>query len=55
MREARAFGVSVKDLAARYQMGMGTISDIVTGKQRRHEGGPITPKQKQSPKGTANA
>ncbi len=54
MREARAAGASLKDLSARYQMGMGTISDIVTGKQRRHEGGPITPKQKQSPKSKGN-
>lgn len=43
MREARAAGATVKELAARYQMSMGGISDIVTGKQRRHEGGPITP------------
>lgn len=43
MRKARAAGVSVKELMARYQMSKGAISDIVTGRQRRYEGGPITP------------
>lgn len=44
MREARASGMSLKDLSARYHMSKGAISDIVTGKQRRYDGGPITPK-----------
>lgn len=48
MREARAAGVTIKELASRYQMSIGGISDIVTGKQRRHEGGPITPTRKKA-------
>ncbi|SHL47418.1 hypothetical protein SAMN05443637_13060 [Pseudonocardia thermophila] len=41
IREMRAAGKALADIAARYNISLGYVSDLVNGRARQRAGGPI--------------
>lgn len=48
MREARAAGTALKDLATKHNVTQACVSGVCTGKTWKHAGGPITPSRRMS-------